>query len=91
MRRHLKEIHTSTSDRCYIVGEKVCRNHIPYTVEDILENEETRENRIFQKAVSESQTSSRIDYLARDRICEKFIRKITPEERREEQKQRLTE
>lgn len=40
MKRHLKEIRTTSIDRCYIDGEILYGNNRIYRIEDILEIEE---------------------------------------------------
>lgn len=59
--RHLKDIRSTSSDNCYIKGETLIRNNIPYTVEDILAIEKTQANSTLQKVGSQSQTPSKVN------------------------------
>ncbi|KAG5895566.1 hypothetical protein JTB14_002929 [Gonioctena quinquepunctata] len=58
-RNHLKDIRNTTQDRCHIKGEKLYRNNQIFTVEDLLEIEERKEQSFFARQSSEPQTPSK--------------------------------
>ncbi|CAH1112558.1 unnamed protein product [Psylliodes chrysocephalus] len=63
-RNHLRGIRQTTQDHCYMKGEKLYRNSTAYSVEDIIQIEESYNSIVIQQSNSAPQTPTRENNLS---------------------------